>query len=67
MEEVVPAESDVWMRGRFLGQIVDRSAHFRVAETSAFKTRRILIPVEMAIMLAYMRDKWSCDRPDRCM
>jgi hypothetical protein len=45
-----------------MGQIVDRGAHYRLAAIGAFATRRVPIPVEMAIMLAYRRDKWSCDR-----
>jgi hypothetical protein len=60
MKKVVPAVSDVWMS--FMGQIVGRSAHFRVVAIGAFATRRLPIPVKMAIMLGYMRDKWSCDR-----
>jgi hypothetical protein len=46
-----------------MGKIVDRSAHYRVTAIGAFATRLVPIPVEMAIMLAYRRDKWSCDRP----
>lgn len=46
-------------------QTVGRSVYLRVAAIGAFGTRRVPIPVQMAIMLAYTRDKWSCDRPGK--
>jgi hypothetical protein len=47
---------------KFMGQIIDCSAHYRLAAIGTFATRLVPIPVEMIIMLAYRRDKWSCDR-----
>jgi hypothetical protein len=35
-----------------MGKIVDRSARTRLAAIGAFPTRRVLIPVEIAIMSA---------------
>ena len=48
-----------------MNQIVGRSVYFRVAAIGAVVTRRVPIPVQVAIMLAYTRDKWSCDRPGK--